>query len=217
MKFSERIEKIRGIAESFGPIAPLIVAALQLASRALASRSHASYETLSLDIALDLMDAKGRIAALTRKQEVRFLAEEAGVVRDLVWGDGDVLARYRAYGAKMVDVRREGLKQIVWLGLPTRPARGERAVVRSTRVIHHGFRDREEYLETEVERPTKRLGVTVSFPKSRPPREASIVVSPPVTPARRLGVRYDLGPRPCLHWKVANPRLLARYRLRWSW
>jgi hypothetical protein len=217
MKFSERMEKIRGIAESLGPIAPLIVAALQLTSRALASRSHASYETLSLDITLDLMDAKGRIAELTREQEVRFLAEEAGVVRDLVWGDGDVLARYRAYGAKMVDVRREGLKQIIWLGVPVRPARGERAMVRSTRVIQQGFRNREEYLEAEVERPTKRLKVTVNFPKSRPPREASVVVSPPITPAKRLRVRYDLGPRPSIHWETANPRPLTRYCIRWIW
>jgi hypothetical protein len=214
---SVRIAKMSDAAQSLGVLAPVVVALLRFAAQVAARRTRHSYETLSLDITLDLADRKGRTAHLRREQEVRFLAEEAGVVRDLVWGDGDVLAGYRASGAEMVDVRREGMKQVVWLGLPDRPARGERATVRSTRTIRNGFCGRDEFLETEVERPTERLRVTVTFPESRPPREASVVASPPIVPVRRLRVRYDLGPRPYVQWKANNPRPLTRYRLRWTW
>lgn len=217
MSLADRLAKLSDAAQSLGAVAPIVAALLNLAARVVNARTRQSYESLSLDTALELADAKGRIAYLRREQEVRFLAEEAGVVRDLVWGDGDVLARYRAHGAEMVDVRREGMKQVVWLGLPDRPARGEKAMVRSTRTIRNGFRGKEEYLETEVERPTKHLRMTVTFPESRPPREASVVASPPIVPARRLRIRYDFGPRPYVQWRASNPRPLTRYRLRWSW
>jgi hypothetical protein len=216
MKTSEFIQKATNVAESLGAFAPVVLFVLRLVTR-LGGQTAASYETLSLGITLEIMDARGRRAHLKREQEVRFLAEEAGVVRDLVWGDGDRLGRYRADGADMVDVRQEGLKQVVWLGLPNRPAKGERAMVRSTRTILNGFRRPSEYYEVEVERPTKLLGLTVSFPAARPPKEGYIVASPPVFATKPIRVRYDLGPRPYIQWKTANPRPFTKFRLNWTW
>ncbi len=216
MKTDEFIQRFTKVAESLGPLTPVMLFGLQLIAR-LAGRTAVSYETLSLGITLDIRDAEGKVAHLRREQEVRFLAEEAGVVRDLVWGDGDLLSRYRADGADMVDVRREGLKQVVWLGLPNRPAKGERATVRSTRAILNGFRKRHEYYEVEVERPTKLLGLTITFPESRPPKQGSVVATPPIFPTKQLRVRYDLGPRPCLQWRTKNPRSFTSFRLNWTW
>lgn len=148
---------------------------------------------------------------------MRFLAEEAGVVRDLVWGDGVVFQRYAVTGARAVHARREGPKHVVWLGLPERPSKGERATVRSTRTIVDGFTEPDEYFELEVERPTRLLSLTLVFPESRPPRRASLSATPRVSGKRLLRTRWDLGPRPYLQVILKQPRPFTRYRVDWSW
>ena len=99
-----------------------------------------SYESLSLSIELDLCDATGELAIVRRTQRVRFLTEESGVVRAVVWGEGEPLAGYRVTGAELLSVRREGSKRVVLLGLPANPGKGETTTVRTDRTIRGGFR-----------------------------------------------------------------------------
>jgi hypothetical protein len=68
-----------------------------------------SYESLRLDFVLDIQDAGGRRAILERYQQVRFLTAESGVVRDLVWGEGNPLLRYTASGARRLAVQLDGV------------------------------------------------------------------------------------------------------------
>ncbi len=180
-------------------------------------QSKTSYENMDLSIALELCDVAGKRAVVRRIQRVRFLTEETGVVRDVVWGEGDSLAGYRVSGAEQLSVRREGSKKVVLLGLPTNPGTGEEMTFRTERIIKGGFEHNEAYLEASVERPTRRLTLSVFFPRDRPPTSARIEASPPAVATRARPVRLDARGRAHISWSLARPRLLVTYRLRWSW
>jgi hypothetical protein len=190
----------------------------QLASRFTGRTGpRSSYDNLSLAIELDLRDAAGTRAVLRRVQRVRFLTEEAGVIRDVIWGEGRTLAGYRVEGAKRLSVRHEGSRKIVLLGLPTNPGKGESVTVRSERTIAGGFTKDECYLETFVERPTKDLRLTVLFPKSRVPTAVAFESSPPVLAGRALPLSLTAGGRSSSTWTCESPRMLVTYRIRWTW
>ncbi len=175
-----------------------------------------SYESLSLSYELDIRDLDGARARLTRDQEVLFLTSEAGVVRDLVWGDGEQSVGYRASGAEPMATRQEGMARVVWLGLQHSPRAGERAKVRTARTIVDGLGRDEEFLEVRVERPTKRLRLRVLFPEGRPPRSAILETSSNRHPRRSLVPRL-VGTRQRLSWSVTGARTFETYRLRWTW
>lgn len=63
-----------------------------------------AYENLSLDIVVQIRDPRGATAVLHRRQRVRFRDQEGAIIRDLVWGDGEALARYAVKGARRLDV-----------------------------------------------------------------------------------------------------------------
>ena len=176
-----------------------------------------AYENTSLEMVVDIVDPRGHRAVLRRRLGVRFLRPDPGIIRELAWGDGKPLVWYTASGARKLSTEREGSKSVVLLSLDHRPKRGERTVVRSRRVLQDAFRRRLEYFEAFVERPTRRLSVKVVFPRTRPPREAHVVASPPGQTIRRLRVRYGREGRPFLFWRDQQPRLFTHYSLRWSW
>lgn len=176
-----------------------------------------SYENLSLSIELELCDRKGKKAILRRTQRVRFLAEETGVVRDVFWGNGRALAGYVVDGAERLAVRTEGSKQVVLLGLRTSAAKGESVTVRTERTILGAFERDEGYLETLVERETKRIRLSVLFPSGRQPTEVWLEATPPTINSRRLAVRLTSLDRGVATWGTENPKRLVTYRMRWTW
>lgn len=176
-----------------------------------------SYENLSISLHLRIKDAAGQRAELERRQEVRFATAEAGVVRDLVWGDGDVLKGYVVSGATLLGVRREGSKSAMLLSLANPPARGERALIRTTRLIHGALSRHQEYLEAQLERPTRKLLLKVSFPKGRPPKRAWITSAPPQGASLPLALRLAADGKAFVEWRATKPTTWATYRLGWSW
>ena len=175
-----------------------------------------SYENVSVDLLLDIRDPAGSTAVLERKQRVRFLASEAGTIRELIWGEGEPLAHYSTRGATRSAFRREGSKRVALLSLDHTPLRGETVPVVTRRVIRDGLLNRQEYLETLVERPTRRLAVKVLFPVMRPPRSASLATSPPGL-RRSVPVRYRSDGRAFLSWRTSRPRPYSTYSLTWAW
>lgn len=113
-----------------------------------------TYDTVGLDLVLTLADPAGDRAVLTRRQTVRFLTGDGEVLRELVWGDGEQLARHATRGVRRLFVRAEGSRQAVLLGFGRRPGRGERRTITTRRTIAGGFRAPLEYCETFLERPT---------------------------------------------------------------
>ena len=183
----------------------------------LPSPPRTDYENLRLDLMLDLDDATGAHAVLGRRQRIQFHIPDTGVVRDLVWGEGNQLAHYTANGAKRIFERSEGSRRAVMLGLAHRPARGECATIATRRVIKQGFLSNVEYWEAVVERPTKQLSLTVLFPQHRSPLSVRLMSA--VTPdrPRNLLVRWTANGRPFVCWRCRRPVEGCVYRLWWSW
>jgi len=176
-----------------------------------------SYETLWLDLVLDLQDARGSRAVLTRTQRVRFLAPDGAVLRELLWGSGEQLLHYSIRGARRLRVRREGSKRAILLDPDQRPARGDELTITSRRTIRGAFREREEYCESFLERPTGRLSFTVLFPRRRPPRAACLVSATTEQVLRTLHCRYGPDGRAVLRCRLHKPATGVTYSLRWSW
>ena len=217
-------------------ITPLLTAALSIVQRLLELDARAweaiantvlrlfgrgepesSYENVSLSIELELCDTKGKRAVLRRRQRVRFLSEEAGVVRDVIWGEGKTLAGYSVDGAELLSVRHEGSKKVVLLGLPTRPGKGEGITLKTERTILDGFRPSEGYLETGVERATARLRLRVLFPPDRFPTRVRVESSPPLIATHSLAVRLTESGKSYATWGIEDPKRLVTYRIRWTW
>jgi hypothetical protein len=175
------------------------------------------YENFSLDLALDIRDVAGRRAILHRHQRVRFLVRDVDVIRDLVWGDGNQVARYAVIGGRRLSVTKEGSKRVILLGLPRTRLTHRQAQMRSRRIIEGGLTSTTEYLETMVERPTGRLALKVQFPVGRPPKEAYLVTSPPEERVKKAPVRCAADGRAYVTWRQRKPDLFRTYGIRWSW
>lgn len=212
------INSLTNLAQALGKLAPFMQWLTDLVRRRNSKDSQRpSYETVSLTIRLVICDARGRRAYLVREHKVRFLAAETGVIRDVIWGDGDTMRGYEVGGAEVVSVRREGAKQFALLALPSRPTVGQIVTVTSRRLITNGFLRKDEYLETEVESQTPSILLSVVFPTDRAPVRALAEETPPTQAARRLHVRLRADHRAHVTWRIIEPRPLATYRVRWSW
>ena len=154
---------------------------------------------------------------VVRRQRVKFLVRDGGVIRELVWGEGKPLADYSVEGATCLGSLSEGNKQVMLLGLARSPARGERATVSTRRLVKNAVTGRDGYAEVLVERPTESLSLTVRFPRARPPLDARLVTSPPCRAGRRLACRYGRDGRPYLKWSAHRPDNHVVYSVRWRW
>ena len=175
-----------------------------------------AYETLWLELVLDLRDGRGERAVLMRRQRIRFHAG-AAVVRELVWGEGEQLTRYTAQGARRLAVRPEGSRRAVLLDPDRRPMRGEEVTITSRRIIRDGFRGADEYCEAFLERPTGRVDLTVVFPPARPPKRAQLVLATTEAVLRTVPPHYRADGRAMLRCRLRRPDPAATYSLRWSW
>jgi hypothetical protein len=99
--------------------------------------STVSYENLSLDVVFDIRDRRGRKAVVRRRQRVRFRVNDTGIIRDVVWGEGDPLWRYSVTGARRLGVRQEGSRRAVLLALARKPNRGDEALVSTCRMVRN--------------------------------------------------------------------------------
>lgn len=175
-----------------------------------------SYENLSLNLTLDILDCKGQRALVRRSQRVRFLSEEAGVLTNPVWGQGEQVKRFQIAGARRIGSRQEGPRRILFLGLIERPTKGTVCKVLSRRLITGGFRQKREYFEAAIERPTRRFGLKVLFPKGRPPKQAALIATPGDT-NERLPLRLNRDGRAVINWTTERPRPDSLFSVRWSW
>ena len=175
------------------------------------------YETLSLELVLDLADPEGKRAVLTRRQRIRSLTAGTLVVRETVWGEGEQLARYAVVGARRLTVLPEGSRRSVLLDPGGHTASGDCATITSRRTIRGGFGQPEEYCETVLERPTGRVDFTVIFPRGRPPRSARLVLAATEITVRTVPVRYRPDGRAVLRCRLRRPTVATTYSLRWSW
>ena len=175
-----------------------------------------SYENRLIDLTLDIRDKQGRVAVLAKHQQITTRARDV-VIRDLAWGDGELLARYSAAGVKRLGVRTEGARRAIMLAPTKETAPSSVLALRTSRFIRGGFTEREEYFDMLVERPTALLRLKVLFPKSRPPKNARLVREGPDEAVRPLAVRYSAKGRAAVSWHTGAPVQYRTYSFRWSW
>ena len=206
---------------SLTTLTKLMFSTAEAASRLMALLSRLSvgrtvaYENLRLDLVLDIQDPQGQVAVLGKRQRILCRGRDV-VVRDLVWGEGRTLARYDLRGAKRLGMKSEGSRKAVMLAPFAQAGAGKHLIVASRRVIKSGFREADEYFDTIVERPTRRMVLRVLFPKGRPPKTASLV-SEGRNVDTAVPVRMARDGRSFLSWAVNRPEQYLTYSLRWSW
>jgi hypothetical protein len=175
------------------------------------------YENVFLEASLDIEDTRGKRAVLHRRQRVRFLINDTSVIRDLVWGEGNPIARYAVDGGRRLSIVPEGSKRAILLGVAPQPVAGTYVQVASRRVIKDGLTERSEYFEAMVERPTGHLALKVLFPPGSIPRDACVVTSPKAAVAKRVPIRWAANGRPYVRWRHTKPEPFQTYGIRWSW
>ena len=174
------------------------------------------YENALIDLILDIQDLYGRRAVLAKRQRVVCRARDV-VIRDLAWGEGEAIAGYSSRGARRLGVNAEGSKKAVLLVPSHEPEPGRILEIRSRRLIRAGFQETEEYFDTLVERPTRRLALKIVFPRARPPSSARIVSEGHNIRAQTIPVRFGSDGRPFLAWHRQAPEMFRTYSLRWRW
>ena len=135
------------------------------------------YEVLEYESTLELLDDEGKKATFRKRELVRYLQDNIIAYQDQGWGDGEILLNYRCSPGVPVDRYRFGYKTYILLSLRDVKNRGDLDEFNMEWRIRRGFLRRTEQWETEVRHRTKHIKIRVIFPKSRPPRFASIVQS----------------------------------------
>jgi len=184
-----------------------------------ASQPQGLYEVLEYESVLELKDAKGRLALLSKSQRVRFLQNNIIAYQDQAWGDGDIFADYQCSPGKAVDRYREGHRYHILISLRQAKQRGDIEVFNISRKLRNSFSKSIEEWQTEINHPTKDLSVSVVFPRSRPPKRLYLI-------AQNQNRSTVLGPetrhrlpdgREKVTCRINSPQLFEAYILQWEW
>lgn len=217
----ELIRTLQQLSSALTAIAQLGTSVVQLAKTAPRLLSmlgpSVSYRNIALSLELDICDPEGQLAILRRTQTVEFRTSDAGVVRELLWGEGRRDPEGRAVGAQSMNVGREGGREVHLLSTNPPPAKGERRRIATERVVHGALLSADEYLEALTERPTSLLKLRVLFPEGRFAVDARAEMSPARSKLRPVRPRINKDGRASLSWTIRNPQELATYRLAWHW
>ena len=182
-------------------------------------RYHGMYEILVYDSTLEILDAKGKKAVVTRQEVVRFLQDNVVAIHDHAWGDGEQFAKYRCQPGVPVDFYEDGSKHNVLISLRETRNRGDVVELWIERVIRNGFLKKEEWFETEIDHLMRTFKRSVIFPKKRPCRRATLSRRSTGKTTLLSQKHFALLPdgRQKLTWETKRPKLHDRYTIKWAW
>ena len=187
--------------------------------RRLTAQPEGLYEILAYESTLELADAQGKLATVSKRQRIRFLQNDIAAFQDIVYGDGDIFAGYAATPGVAADYYRDGDRWHVLISLRATKNRGDEEEFLLTRTIAEGFTREEEWWEVELRHPTHWLRLTLVFPQDRPCRRAGLT-------QRSTRRTWVLGPeclstrpdgRKQLRWETRNVRSLEVFTVHWQW
>jgi hypothetical protein len=185
-------------------------------------RREGLYEILEYDSTLELLDPQGQTAIVKKRQQVKFNQDHIIAFQDYAWGDGDCLADYKCSPGVVVDRYQEGGDR--WnllISLRETKSRGDIEDFRIVRTVKQSFTKDDEWWQVEIRHPTKRLKMTVIFPRERRCQRA-VLLQRSRHRATVLGPEHfsDL-PEPdgrqMLVWETKNIRWFEIYTLKWRW
>jgi hypothetical protein len=137
-----------------------------------------------------------------------------GAVLDHAWGDGLVLAGYHTAAGTLGDSFRDQGRRHQMIVLPRPMARGETTRVQIRRDVVGGFTQREEWLETTVDHPIRRLRRTIVFPKARPCLRATLHVD---RHERELPIIAHPDGHTAVRFTIGHAAANTPYTVTWSW
>lgn len=180
------------------------------------TRNSNAYEVKDFRASLEILDAKGRRAVLTKQQRVRFLRDNVTSYNDYGWGSGDTFASHRAHPGHIVERRRVGPRFRSVVLLPEPQNRGDELTWSVRRLVRNSLADRHNWLEVEIYHKTRRAELRLTLPRARPIIAVRIVdrrrEATNHVPARTLA-----DGRIQARWTVSAPQVGDRYTLEWDW
>lgn len=192
----------------------------RLGRRILSRRVHEGmYEVLAYESRLEIADPKGEKAVLHKRERVRFLQDNIMAYQDQAWGDGDIFADYQCSPGVAVDRYREGHLFRILISLRETKSRGDVEAFHIQRTIKRGFTQAVEDFQTEINHTTRKLSVSVVFPRNRHPKRVTLVEKN-IARATEIGVENRVklpDGRQQFMWQTDHPRLFEAYILRWEW
>jgi hypothetical protein len=191
----------------------------RLGERLCVSRLEGMYEVLEHEARLELQDTKGRKAVYYKRQRVRFLQDNIIAYQDQAWGDGEIFADYKCSPGVPVDRYRESHRWRVLISLRETKNRNDVEEFHIERTIRDGFTKDVEDFQTEIAHTTRKLSLSVVFPRNRLPKEVLLIEqnaarTKVLGPSNRLTLPDG---RQQVVWRTDNPRLFEAYILRWKW
>ena len=182
-------------------------------------RHEGMFEILEYDSTLELADPKGATAIFKRHERVKFLQDNVIAFQDRAWGDGEIFADYRCSPGIEVDRYQEGDRWNVLISLRETKSAGDIEDFYIERTVKNGFTREEEWRQTEIRHRTRRLKLSIIFPRQRRCRRAVLIErNHNRTTVLDPGHFTDLPDgRQVLSWEIRNPRRFEIYTIKWKW
>jgi hypothetical protein len=177
------------------------------------------YEVLDYESCLELVDAKGKKATFNKRERVRFTQDNVIAYQDKAWGDGNIFAKYKCSPGVEVDRYREGHRYRILISLRQTKNRGDVEEFRIERTIANGFCKTWEHFQTEIDHVTRRMALSIIFPRKRPAKQV-ILIEQNTTRTEILDTKHWMtlpDGRRQVTWRCQKPRLFEAYILRWEW
>lgn len=161
-----------------------------------------------------LDDPEGVRAKFHRTQRIRFLQDGVAGILDHVWGDGVLLTYYHNDAGNLEDWFNEEGRQHLVIGLKRAMRQGETLTFSVSRTSMVTFPNDEEWLETTIDHPVKRVRCDIVFPKDRPCRRATFAYQgyEIALPVRSVG-----GGKTSICFELSEPSPHVLSMIRWTW
>jgi hypothetical protein len=172
------------------------------------------YEILDYRHTLVLHDAKGQKATFHPTQQIRFLQTGVSGILDHAWGDGVVITSYHNDAGQLEDSLRDAGQRHLVIGLKRTMRRGDRLTFRVARQAMEGFTEDNEWFESTIDRPVRRVRSTIVFPVERPCQQAALDQSGQKIelPIVRLGTG-----RTVVSFRTDRAQADTPYTILWTW
>jgi hypothetical protein len=183
------------------------------------SRFTGTYDVDHYSATLEILDSKGKRAIYTKREQIRFLRDQAFAIQDQAWGDGNIFADYRCSPGCIVDKYQEGYRWYVVISLRRNYKKGDQEELFIERTIEDGFTTANETFQIQIDHPTKELNATIIFPRTRLPKQVFIVENN-FKQSQQLGPEHEThfpDGRVSYTWKVTKARLFEGYIFKWEW
>jgi len=177
------------------------------------------YEVLDYESTLEIHNRKGTRATFKKRKKIKYLQNNIIAYHDHAWGDGEILLDYNTSRGKAVDRYRSGYKTYILLSLREVKNKGDIDEFDIHWNIRNGFLTEDGYWSTDVSLKTRRIKMSVIFPKIRPPLSLSIEESnrKRTKPLNPEALKRLPDGRWRVIWDTSKPKLHEVYVLRWTW